>query len=40
MLRRGKGEKDFCMIVIVLFLCDDKVVEVFGIGVTFEVSRN
>jgi hypothetical protein len=27
-----KGEKGFRMIVIVLLLCDGKVVEVFGIG--------
>ena len=32
LLRRGKGEKGFRMIVIVLLLCDGKVVEVFGIG--------
>jgi len=28
------------MIVIVLLLCDGTVVEVFGIGATFEASEN
>jgi hypothetical protein len=37
-LRRGKGEKVFGMIVIVLLLCGGTVVELFGIVAMFEVS--
>ena len=35
-----KRRARFRWIVIVLLLCDGKVIEVFGIGATFEVSEN